>query len=510
MPVTCGRPRTGSNAAPPLKSTRRKDTRSGGWPSASAAIHASRNSLFPLPVVPATIACGPSVARSSTSGPPATAPTAARSVSLEPGRRVGCASASYGTASGRAAVGATPSRSPAVSRRLANASASARLASDGTIARPPWPSLLRRTIARTGDVTTMTVSSPIGSPSTVSATAITTASCGDAPHASSMARVASSSRTTEGPRRCGSPVAQAHSGPGGTAIATTPGRHRCATCTSRARAADLASADGPTTPIPPSAGASTGAPSRRAAWSSSARSSASTGGPSTRTTLRVVPRPSTSCPGSPSRQPSGRRSSRISRAGATRRHAAVRSSSCRSAMDARSATSRSTRSAAPFRCIRRPCRRASRTEATATTGPRAAKSEGERGARDRPEHDRPAGRGDRGDPREAGHRRLGRVRRQGERPARRVGEVGHVGEIGDVGLVSFHPRIRSSAADADSTDRRARGDRRPPGDLCRTSGATPADDRRRARPRGTRVTRPGQATVNDCSASSTRLPRGTR
>ena len=91
MPVTCGRPRTGSNAAPPLKSTRRNDTRSGGWPSASAAIHASRNSLLPLPVVPATIACGPSVARSSTSGPPATAPTAARSVSLEPGRRVGCA-----------------------------------------------------------------------------------------------------------------------------------------------------------------------------------------------------------------------------------------------------------------------------------------------------------------------------------------------------------------------------------------------------------------------------------
>ncbi len=507
MPVTCGRPRIGSNAAPPLKSTRRNDTRSGGWPSASAAIQASRNSLLPLPVVPATIACGPSVARSSTSGPPATAPTAARSVSLEPGRRAGCAQRieRHGVGQGRGrrdALAVAGHRQPPRQRSRLGEARQRR-------ARSRAPRDRRRAAARSrapATSTTTTVSSPIGSPSTVSATAITTASCGEAPRASSMPRVASSSRTTVGPRRCGSPVAQAHSGPAAPRCATTPGRHRCATCTSSARAADLASADAPTTPIPPSAGASTGAPSRRAACASSSRSSASTGVPSTRTTLRAVPRPSTSCPGSPSRQSSGRRSSRI---GAPARPAAT--PPCARARAARRWTHAAhraarARSAAPFRCIRRPCRRASSTEATATTGPRAANTRESGEPVIAQSTTAPADRGDRGDPREAGRRRFGRVRRQRERHARRVGDVGEVATS-----VSSRSTPASDHRRPTPTRRIDRGaaspTARPPvqDECCATPPAPAAGVARAASSDPTR-----QATTNDCSASSTRLPRGTR
>ena len=300
----------------------------------------------------------------------------------------------------------------------------------------------------------MTVSSPIGSPSTVSATAITTASRGEDPRASSRPSVASRSRTTVGPRRCGSPVAQAHSRPRGTAIATIPGRHRCATCTSSARAADLASADGPTMPIPPTAGASTGAPSRRAACSSSSWSSASTGVPSTRRTLRAVPRPSTRCPGSPSRQSSG---APVVEDRARRRDPPPR----RRALELVSRGDGRAQRHEPLAALRRPLPLHPsalpphiQDRGDGQDRAEGGEDEGERRARDRPEHDRAADRGDRGDPWEAGNRRFRRVRRQRERHARRVGDVG---EVGEVGLVSFHSGIRSSAADADSTDRPGRG-----------------------------------------------------
>ena len=60
IPATCGRWATGSNAAPPLWSTSRSTSRSGGCADASARTHAVSSALLPLPVVPATIACGPS------------------------------------------------------------------------------------------------------------------------------------------------------------------------------------------------------------------------------------------------------------------------------------------------------------------------------------------------------------------------------------------------------------------------------------------------------------------
>ena len=511
MPVTCGRPRTGSNAAPPLKSTRRNDTRSGGWPSASAAIHASRNSLLPLPVVPATIACGPRVARSSTSGPPATAPTAARSVSLEPGRRVGCASASYGTASGRAAVGATPSRSPAVASRARQRSrlGEARQrrhdrATPVPVAAPPHDRAHRRRDHHDG-------LEPDREP---------VDGLRDGDHDRVVRRgsrvrrrwprVASSSRTTDGPRRCGSPVAQAHSGPRGTAMATTPGRHRCATCTSSARAADLASADGPTTPIPPSAGASTGAPSRRAA---SLEQLAVVGIDRRAVDPHDAPRRAaaehelTRDRRRASRADAGRRGS-----GAPARPAAT--PPCARARASRRSTHAARRAA---RRARPPPSAASVAPAAAHRGPRRRRRPG-RGRRRRRESAEPVIAQSTTAPPTGAiaaiHGKPG-VGGSGGCDGRVSGTPGgsaksaDVGEVGDVGLVSFHPGIRSSAADADSTDRRVRRDRRPPGRLCRTSGATPATAAVGATARNSSGA-PRQATVNDCSASSTRLPRGTR
>ena len=86
VPITCGRPASGANAAPPLKSTSRNDTRDGGFRAARATTQATSSSLLPEPVVPAISACGPWATRSSQTGPRASRPIgAARPVADPPG-----------------------------------------------------------------------------------------------------------------------------------------------------------------------------------------------------------------------------------------------------------------------------------------------------------------------------------------------------------------------------------------------------------------------------------------
>ncbi len=58
-PAVCGSPATPANAAPPLKSTRTKESSSGGWVSASAVTTVRSSSLLPEPVAPINSPCGP-------------------------------------------------------------------------------------------------------------------------------------------------------------------------------------------------------------------------------------------------------------------------------------------------------------------------------------------------------------------------------------------------------------------------------------------------------------------
>lgn len=224
MPVTWGRSRIGSNAAPPLKSTSRNATRSGGWLPASAASQASRNSLFPLPVVPATIACGPCATRSSSSRRPATTPTATRRVDRDPAGVWGCSSSPNGRRSGRPDSPPTPSRTAADRTRSAQLAASASPSSSGTMTAVPDPSPRRSTSARRSPSTTTWVESPGGSSSAVPATAITAVAA--ASTAGPRGSDASTTRTTSRPPRCGRAAAHDHTGRSGTAIPTSPGRQR--------------------------------------------------------------------------------------------------------------------------------------------------------------------------------------------------------------------------------------------------------------------------------------------
>ncbi len=244
---------------------------------ASAVSQARRNSLLPLPVVPATIACGPRATRSSSS--------CRRCADTDRGAE-GASGARRGQrlrerlerARGRAVR--RPRRRPRASGgepypgrpgrgfRRAHQLGHDR-AAHGAVA----PSLHdrarrrldhddrlepgRQLVDRLRD-SAIVAASRIGSPGEP---AVDAAFDVDEPeHACRH-------------RRCGSAVAHDHAAPEGTLISTRPGRQRCATCTSRARATACASEGRPTMPIPRSTGASTGASSSRAARSSTSRSS---------------------------------------------------------------------------------------------------------------------------------------------------------------------------------------------------------------------------------------------
>ena len=326
MPVTWGRSRIGSNAAPPLKSTRRNDTRSGGWHRAIAVSHARRNSLLPLPVVPATIACGPRPTRSSSSAPSAVTPTATRRVAREPAGVAGWTSERE-----RHAVGQRGMRSDSLSdrRRARGRRPRAGLgrgeefghdrATHGALAAPldvraggrlhldDRLEPRRQEVDLVGDGDRRRVAERL-------------ATRDDGPAAPLRGRgarlpragAAGSPPTTMRRRR--EPRSRRH--PGGTG--SRPARSGRARTTGRAATA-------PRRRSRARPGARTGASSSRAAASSTSRSSASTGVPSMRSVLRTVPRPSTTCPTPPSRQSIGSACSTMRRAGATRRHAAARS-----------------------------------------------------------------------------------------------------------------------------------------------------------------------------------------
>ena len=65
----CGRSSSGENVAPPLKSMRTKFSREGGCSKAIASSQVWSSMDFPLPVVPATSAWGPSLKRSRVMSP---------------------------------------------------------------------------------------------------------------------------------------------------------------------------------------------------------------------------------------------------------------------------------------------------------------------------------------------------------------------------------------------------------------------------------------------------------
>ena len=292
-----------------------------------------------------------------------------------------------------------------------------------------------------------------------------------------MPRVASSTRTTDGPRWCGSPLAQAHSGPAAPRWRRPPG----GTDARPARAA----------PWPPTSRAPPGR--RRRSRRRRVPAPAHRRGVRRRRAARgrrhrpAGLRPARCSASYRGRARADRDRRRASRAGAGRRGsgAPARPAATRPCARARASrrwthaasASRSTRSPAPFRCIRRPCRRASRTEATATTGPRAAKiRESAEPVIAQSTTAPPAGAiaAIHGKPGVGGSGGCG-----GRVSGTPIGSAKSATSRCDVGLVSFHPGIRSSGPTPTRRIDGSRSSRRPPGRLCRASGATPADGRRR-------------------------------
>ena len=173
---------------------------------------------------------------------------------------------------------------------------------------------------------------------------------------------------------------------------------------------------------------------------------------------------------------------------------AARSASCRASIAAaqRDRAARA-RSAAPAGAARAP---AAGIEHRRDRHDRAERGEGEGERRpgDRPQHERRRRPARRGEPREAGRGGFGRMRRQGERR-------GRVGELGRGGVAPGHPITGAGADRADPAASAAASAR---------LGEDECSDVPRGGPSTPDGARPRSATMKYCSASSTRLPRGTR
>ena len=338
MPVTCGQvaDRLERRAALEVHQEERRPGRADGA-APCAVSHARRNSLLPLPVVPATIACGPRPTRSSSSAPVAghadgDAQGRTRAARRRRLRRASASSTRSGSAARRAdarrgrrgARGRRPGCGLGRAEQFGDDRCDARSASLRRSTCAAGRRLHRddRARARAGG----------GRPS--SATAIDRRARGTARRRAPTGRAAA--RRRRGARlrrrRCGRsarprPVRR----PRGPAISTAPGRHGSRPARSGARAAARASVRRRRRSRSRSAGRR-GPAHRRAAPPREHSRSAVVGRRRRRcgACSRTVPRPSTTCPSAavaPVERP--RMLRRCAGARRARRHAAARSRSCR-------------------------------------------------------------------------------------------------------------------------------------------------------------------------------------
>ncbi len=230
-PTTCGRPRNRSKAVPPLKSARRKLTRSGPCPAQTATTQLTRSSLLPVPVIPVTMACGPSSTMSAPTGAPS---LPVPSATWRPGPAGGC-----GRSRRAVAVTAGPSPSPSPH---SSAAADAWADERNSTARSASPSAVR-SVAAPGSSMSITVVMPSGTSAPDGTVQITASAPAPAPPAEPEARA-----RRNPPRRarcaCGS-ARSARSHPSSPTRDSTLGEKRRQSWITRARAAACTSGSRP-------------------------------------------------------------------------------------------------------------------------------------------------------------------------------------------------------------------------------------------------------------------------
>jgi hypothetical protein len=305
-----------------------------------AVTQVTSNSLLPLPVVPPTTACGPDPTRSSDTSPwsptPMTQSRPRAGPASPPGRRP--ARSASATVSGSVLRSPASPLAAACSRSMNAKTRACSMAIGSGRNSDPHACATERTIsARPGPCTRTTLSQPAGSPSAVSATAMTIHAASGPASGIRPASLTTMRCAAPGQSECGS--AAVHSHPGGAGCRPAlPGGKAKHSCTSSPRATALARTSGPMMPIPPRGSAAIGIPVSVAAQSRSSRCSAGSAAPSSRRPLAEDPVPrATWGAGDGLQRPASCRADRMPLADGVRCQASRRSSSWRSATAARTA-----------------------------------------------------------------------------------------------------------------------------------------------------------------------------